>query len=95
MTAPQDPYSSPGEPGSGYPGGPPPRKPGPQIFSILAIVCGVLAILTLPIIFGPVGAILAVVGRSRGETLWKVGLGAAIGGLVLGILLGSLVTASN
>jgi hypothetical protein len=96
MTAPQDPYSYPGGPGGpgDYPGGPPPRQ-GAQIFSILAIICGILAILILPIIFGPVGIILAVVGQRRGEQLWKVALGVAVGGMVLGFVLGAVVQSSN
>jgi hypothetical protein len=100
MTAPQDPYSypggGPGDPG-GYPDGPggPPRRPGPQIFSIIAIVCGVLAILLVPIVFGPIGIILAIVGNRRGERLWKVALGVAIGGMVLGFILGAIVLSNN
>jgi hypothetical protein len=99
MTAPQDPYSypggGPGDPGGGpgdpSPGGPS-RRPGAQIFSIMAIVCGVLAVLLVPILFGPIGIILAIVGNQRGEPLWKVGLGAAVAGMALGILLGYLVS---
>jgi hypothetical protein len=95
MTAPQDPYSFPGgSDGAGYSGGPA-RRQGPQIFSILAIVCGVVAILILPIAFGPIGVILALVGRQRGEPLWKVGLGAALGGMVLGFILGAIVLSNN
>ncbi len=96
MTAPQDPYSYPGAPGGAgdYPGGPP-RRQGAQIFSILAIVCGVIAILIFPIVFGPVGIVLAVVANRRGEPLWKVALGVAIGGMVLGFLLGAIVLSNN
>ena len=105
MTAPQDPYSyrsgpdtaghdSAGGPGGYGPDGPPPRQ-GAQIFSILAMVCGVLAILMLPIAFGPIGAILAIVAQRRGEPLWKVGLGVALGGMVLGFVLGAIVLSSN
>lgn len=94
MTAPppppQDPYSYPG----GHPGGQPPRQ-GAQIFSIIAIICGVLAILILPIIFGPIGIALALVARSKHEPLWKVALGVAIAGTVLGFLLGAIVLSNN
>src|SRR4051794_14944189 len=101
MTAPQDPYSYPSGPDTpggysaggpdGYgPDGPPPRR-GAQIFSILAMVCGVLAILIVPIVFGPIGVILAVVAQRRGEPLWKVGLGVALGGMILGFVLGAIV----
>jgi hypothetical protein len=87
---PQDPYSYPG----GMPGGQPPRQ-GAQVFSIIAIICGVLAILILPIVFGPVGIALALVGRSRREPLWKVALGVAIGGMVLGFVLGAIVLSNS
>ena len=94
MTAPppppQDPYSYPG----GTPGGPPPRQ-GAQIFSILAIICGVVAILIFPIIFGPIGIILGVVARSRREPLWKVAIGVAVAGMVLGFILAAIVLSSD
>jgi hypothetical protein len=96
MTAPQDPYSYPGgSDGPGFPGQPGGRRQGAQIFSILAIVCGVLAILILPIIFGPVGIILAIVAYRRGEPLWKVALGVAVGGMILGFVLGAIVLSNN
>jgi hypothetical protein len=88
MTAPQDPYSYPGAPSG--PGGPVPRS-GPQIFSIIAIICGVVAILILPIVFGPIGIVLAIVANRRAEPLWKVALAVAVGGMVLGIVLGAIV----
>ena len=95
MTAPQDPYSYPGGSGSpGFPGGPA-RRQGPQIFSILAIVCGIIAILILPIAFGPIGIILAVVANRRGEPLWKIALGVAVGGMILGFVLGAIVLSNN
>ncbi|HST64864.1 MAG TPA: hypothetical protein VLM05_06720 [Mycobacteriales bacterium] len=95
MTAPQDPYSYPG--GSGHPGEPgaPARREGPQIFSIMAIVCGVLAILILPIVFGPIGIILAIVANRRAEPLWKIALGVAVGGMILGFILGAIVLSNN
>lgn len=86
----EDPYSYPG----GYPGGQPPRQ-GAQVFSIIAIICGVLAILILPPILGLIGVVLAVVGRSKREPLWKVGLGVAIGGAVLGLVLGAILVSTS
>jgi hypothetical protein len=86
MTAPQDPYSSPGTPV---------RRTGAQIFSILAMICGVVAVFFLPILFGPIGIILAVVGNRRAEPLWKVALAVAIGGMVLGFILGYVVLSNN
>ena len=95
MTAPQDPYSYPGHTDSaGLPGGPA-RRQGPQMFSILAIVCGVVAILILPIVFGPIGIILAVVANRQAEPLWKVALGVAIGGMALGFILGAIALSNR
>ena len=96
MTAPQDPYSYPGgSDSSGFDAGGPARRQGPQIFSILAIVCGVVAILILPIAFGPIGIILAIVANRRGEPRGKVARGAAIGGMVIGFILGAIVLSNN
>ncbi len=96
MTGPQDPYSYPGgsESPGGSPGGPA-RPQGAQIFSILAIISGIVAILILPIVFGPVGIVLAIVANRRGEPLWKIALGVAIGGMVLGFILGAIVLSNN
>jgi len=94
MTAPtpppQDPYSYPG----GHPGGQPGRQ-GAQIFSILAIICGVISVLILPIIFGPIGIILGFVARSRREPLWKVGIGVAAAGMILGFILAAVVLSGD
>ena len=86
MTAPQDPYS--------YPDAPV-RRQGAQIFSILAMVSGVVAIFILPILFGPIGIVLAVVGNRRAEPLWKVALAVAIGGMILGFILSYLVLSNS
>ena len=59
------------------------------------MVCGVLAILILPIVFGPIGVILAVVAQRQGEPLWKVGLGVALGGMILGFVLGAIVLSNT
>jgi hypothetical protein len=89
MTAPQDPYS--------YPGGanePVPRR-GTQLYSILAIVSGVLAILVIPILFGPIGIVLAVVANRKAEPLWKVALAVAVGGMLLGFILGYMTVSDS
>ena len=88
MTGPQDPYAYPGS-------GEPVRRQGAQIFSILAIVSGVVAVLLIPILFGPIGIVLAVVARYRTEPLWKIGLAVAIVGMLLGFLLGYIVLSGN
>jgi hypothetical protein len=86
MTAPHDPYSYPDTPV---------RRHGAQIFSILAMISGVVAIFIVPIVFGLIGIVLAVVANRRAEPLWKVALAVAIGGMILGFVLGYLVLSSR
>jgi len=59
-----------------------------RALTIAGAVCAVVAIFFLPIILGPIGAVLAFVGYSRGYKagLW-VGIGAIVatlGGMALG-----------
>lgn len=77
---------------SGYQGQPP--KSG-NTLSIVAIVCGVVAVLILPIVFGPIGIICGGIAVSRKERLGKVGLGVAIAGMVVGFAIGVLVLNST
>jgi hypothetical protein len=86
MTGPQDPYSYPDTTV---------RRQGAQIFSILAMVSGVVAIFILPILFGPIGIVLAVVANRRAEPLWKVALAVAVGGMIVGFILGYLVLSNS
>ena len=85
MTAPHEPYSYPGTPV---------RQKGAQIFSILAMVSGVVAIFFFPILFGPIGIVLAVVANRKAEPLWKVALAVAVGGTILGFVLSYVVLSS-
>jgi hypothetical protein len=65
----------------------PPVQSTKNTLSIIAIVCGVVAILFLPIILGPVGIVLAIFAMRNGERLSKVAMGVAIGGMLLGLIL--------
>lgn len=56
-------------------------------FAIGAIVLGLGAILIAPIILGPIAIILAMVARTRGQSLANWALIAAIGGTVIGLIL--------
>ncbi len=60
-------------------------------FSILAIVLGGLALLVLPIVFGPAAIILGVVGMTKKEKLGPIGLTVGILGMVVGMFIGALV----
>jgi hypothetical protein len=66
-------------------------KPG-RTLSIVGAVLGVLAIIVLPIILGPIGAVLGFVGYSKGDK--PFGLYVGIGSIVttiIGIVLGAAV----
>lgn len=56
-----------------------------------AMVCGAIALLFFPIVFGPVGLVLAAVARSKGERLAPTALAVAATGTVLGMMLGVLL----
>jgi hypothetical protein len=76
------------------PYGQPKPRSGTQIFSILGFVFGGLALLILPIVFGPIGIVLGIIGHTKGEPLGK--WAAIVAGvlMVVGMLLGFLVFTS-
>ncbi|MGK8522156.1 hypothetical protein ACRS6B_11650 [Nocardia asteroides] len=87
---PQYGYSS--YPQQGYePYGTPPRQPGSQVYSIIGFVCAVTAVLFCPILFGPAGIILGIVGHNKGESLGKWAAIAAGVGMVIGFVVGFVV----
>jgi hypothetical protein len=67
------------------------EKSTSNTFSILAIVLGGLALLVLPIVFGPAAIILGVVGITKKEKLAPIGLTVGILGMVVGMVIGALV----
>lgn len=64
-------------------------------FSTIAIVLGALAVLFLPIVLGPIGIVMSAIGFTKKEPRAPIGLGVAIGGTVLGMILGALFFASS
>ena len=64
-----------------------------KTFSILGIVFGGVALIFLPIILGPVGIILSVVGKTKGEKLANIALTVSILGTLVGLFLGAVVGA--
>lgn len=69
-------------------------KPG-RILSIVGIVLAVLAVFVLPIVLGPVAAILGFVAQSKGDK--PLGMYVGIVGIVatvIGMVLGALVFSS-
>jgi uncharacterized membrane protein len=67
------------------------EKSTSNTFSILAIVLGGLALLVLPIVFGPAAIILGVVGITKKEKLAPIGLTVGILGMLVGMFIGALV----
>ncbi|WP_157247066.1 hypothetical protein [Nonomuraea typhae] len=77
------------------PYGEPPKSSGTQVMSIIAFVCAGVALLILPIIFGPIGIVLGIVGHTRGESLGKWSAVTAGVTMVLSMVIGFLVLQSR
>lgn len=60
-------------------------------FSIIAIILGALSLLFLPIIFGPIAIVLAIIAKNKSEKLSTVALVVAIVGTALGAIFGFVV----
>jgi hypothetical protein len=60
-------------------------------YTIVGLVCAIAALVIVPILFGPIGAVFGFIGYAKGDKrgLW-VGIGA-IAATFLGILIGALV----
>jgi hypothetical protein len=67
------------------------EKSSSNTFSILAIVLGGLALLVLPIVFGPAAIILGVIGITKKEKLAPIGLTVGILGMVVGMFIGAVI----
>ena len=65
-----------------------------KTFSILGIVFGGISLIFLPIILGPVGIILSVIGKTKGEKLANVALAVSILGTLVGMFLGAVIGAA-
>jgi hypothetical protein len=90
----QNPYQAPPA-GASYPSQQRAPRAGSSGLFIGSIICSVVALLFLPIVFGPVGAVLGFVDYGRGD---KKGLWAGIAGIVataIGMALGYAVYNAN
>jgi hypothetical protein len=76
-------------PGYGYPPVVPTQTS--NVLSIIGIVCGAIAFLFFPILLGPAGIILGVIGLTRKERLAWVATAVSAAGLIIGMILGMLV----
>jgi hypothetical protein len=65
-----------------------------KTFSILGIVFGGVAFIFFPIILGPVGIILSVIGKTKGEKLANIALTVSILGTLVGIIIGAVIGAA-
>lgn len=67
-----------------------------RVMSIIGIVLGVIAVFVLPIILGPIGAILGFVANSKGDKPlgMYVGIGCIVA-TVVGMILGAIVFAAS
>jgi hypothetical protein len=61
------------------------------VYSIIGFVCAVTAVLFCPILFGPAGIVLGIVGHNKGESLGKWAAIAAAVGMVIGFIVGFAV----
>ncbi len=68
-----------------------PAKPEGRTLTIVGFVLADLALLFIPIILGPAGAICGGVAMSKGDPLGKWALVVGIAGTILGMLIGVAV----
>ena len=73
----------------------PQRTSTSNLFSILAIVFGAVAVLFLPIVFGVAAIVLAGIAISKKERLAKIAMVVAVVGTVAGFILGAIVYSST
>ena len=55
----------------------------------IAIICGVVALIIFPIVFGPIGIVLAAIGASRGEPRWKAAMAVVVVLMLISMALGA------
>ncbi|MEV3962705.1 hypothetical protein AB0M34_17680 [Nocardia sp. NPDC050193] len=72
-----------------------PERSGPQVLSIIGFVCAAVSLLFCPIVFGAAGIVLGIIGHIRGESLGKWAAIAAAICLVVGVVIGLLLTGTE
>ncbi len=68
-----------------------PTSDATNTVAIAGLVCGCIAFLILPLVFGPVGVIFSAVGLGRKAPMGVLALVVSLAGLVVGLLLGLAV----
>lgn len=66
-----------------------------RVLSILGFVFGAIAVLFVPILFGPAGIVCAGIATAKGDRLGKPALVVAIVGMIVGFVLGAVVFAAS
>ncbi len=66
-------------------------QPG-RNWAIAGIISGALALILIPILFGPLGMVLGAVGLTRGaRRLGAIAIGVSVASLVLGLILNAVL----
>ncbi|MCU1484324.1 MAG: hypothetical protein JWN67_1070 [Actinomycetia bacterium] len=60
-------------------------------FTIGAFICAALSLLVFPIILGPIGVILSIYGKRKGDPLAQKAMIATIGAMVVSIIFWAIV----
>lgn len=61
-------------------------------WSVAGIVCGVVAIVFIPVLFGPLGILFGFLGRRAGDRgLGTIAMIVSVVGLVVGLVIGALL----
>ncbi len=74
---------------------PPVQAKPAQGLAIAGLVCGIIAFLIIPPLFGILGIAFGGVSWSKGNTLGRTATFVAIAGLVIGMVIGAAIGASN
>lgn len=70
---------------------PPPAGAYGRGYTVAGFICAVIALVFLPIVLGPLGAVLGYVGQRKGDQLGRWALIAGVAATVVGLLLGVLL----
>lgn len=62
-----------------------------RVYVIIGFVCAAVALVFLPIVFGPAAIVLGYVGKKKGDELGKWAMIAGAVGLVVGMIVGAIV----
>ena len=77
-----------------YPQSTPPSKQA-QGLAIAGLVCGIIAFLIVPPLFGILGIVFGGVSWSKGNKLGRIATIVSIAGLIIGMIIGAAIGASN